>query len=289
MKLYKKAGIYVLRNRDNGNCYVGKDTRLGRRIKEHLSLRDPSCPAIHNAIKKHDADVFDVELIPYPNISHEALNEVEKWKIRQLKSHKSQGGYNLTWGGEGLDSETAREENLRRVEEGTHHFVGDKNPSHKRVKNGTHNFLGGEIQRKRIAEGTHHFLDKEAARQRSLKRVEEGTNPFLDSDFHRRNAQRRVEEGTHPFLGGEISRKTQRRRIDEGTHNFLNKSFYSRNSYFQRIKKKTKRRELYRLFAALLYTKSVCEERIYHKRIREGYFNKDIPDTSSAEQLIFFH
>ncbi len=72
-KLLKNAGIYVLRKCDNGKCYVGKDFRLGKRARRHLTLNTPDCPAIHNAIKRHGADAFEVELIPYPNISHEAL------------------------------------------------------------------------------------------------------------------------------------------------------------------------------------------------------------------------
>ena len=73
MKLLKNAGIYVIRKRDNNKRYVGKDTRLGIRARQHLRLKSPKCPAIHSAIKKHSADAFEVELIPYPNISPEAL------------------------------------------------------------------------------------------------------------------------------------------------------------------------------------------------------------------------
>lgn len=224
-KLLKNAGIYVLCNRDNGRCYVGKDTKLGRRAKEHLSLKSPQCPAIYNAIDTHSVDAFDVVLIPYPNISDAALNEVEKWKIRQLRSHYSQGGYNLTWGGDGLDSETAskvaRKTNRKRVEEGTHHFLGETNPVHKQMEEGTHPFFTGEINRGRVADGTHNFLGGELQR----KRVEEGTHNFQDSEFKskhsRENNRKRVEEGTHHFLDSEFKSKTQRKRVANGTHNLL--------------------------------------------------------------------
>ena len=251
MKLLKNAGIYILRNRDNGKCYVGKDSNLGRRVKEHLALKSQSCKLIHRAIKAHGADTFDVELIHYPNISPETLNQVEKWKIRQLNAHYSQGGYNITWGGDGVDSETARANALKRIEEGfSHQFLGDKNPSPKRIADGTHHFLNSnfqrEINRKRVANGTHNFQDGEKARANNLKR-------FAD-----------------------------------GTHHFLDKAFKSRRTYLCRLNCKNKRREFYHWVSIILTAKSVCEERIYRKRQREGYFDMSIPDTSNANQLILF-
>ena len=262
MTKLKNAGIYVLCNRDNGKCYVGKDSNLGSRAKIHLALKDKSCPTIHNAIKKLGADAFDVELIRYPNISREALCEVEKWKIVQLKSHRSKGGYNLTHGGDGLDPDIASKTSRKRVAEGTHNFIGGELQK-KRVVDGTHPFLNGEIQRKaqrkRVAEGTHHLLDREQARKNALKRIADGTHHFLKVDYNRT----RLENGTHPFL---------------------DKSIQPRAIYSRRIAHKNRRREFYRIYAALLTTKSVCEEWIYRKRIREGFFDIDIPDTSNAEQ-----
>ena len=177
-KLLKCAGIYILTNSVNGNCYVGKDVKLGSRAKRHLSLKTPGCRAIHRAIKKHGRNAFEVQLIPYPNISHDALCEVERWKIRQLGSHGSHGGYNLTFGGDGVDSETVSENNL------------------KRVADGTHNLLGGEINRKRVADGTHHLLGGEIARENALKRVVDGTHNLLGGEINRK----RVADSTHNLL-----------------------------------------------------------------------------------------
>ena len=52
----------------------------------------------------------------------------------------------------------------------------------KRVENGTHNFLGGKIakesQQKRVAEGKHHWLSGALQRISTAKRLAEGTHPF---------------------------------------------------------------------------------------------------------------
>lgn len=83
-----------------------------------------------------------------------------------------------------------------------------------RVKNGTHHFLGGEIQHKRISDGTHNFLDSEYQRRNALKKVENGTHPFLDREKAKQRATKRVENGTHNFIG------LNEERVKNGTHNF---------------------------------------------------------------------
>jgi hypothetical protein len=103
----------------------------------------------------------------------------------------------------------------KQVENGTHPWLGERNPIHKKiadetahllnsdwqkeksrkqVENGTHSFLGGEVQRKRIDNGTHHFLGE--------------SNPSI----------KKVKDGTHHLLGGSIQRETNRRLLAEGTH-----------------------------------------------------------------------
>jgi hypothetical protein len=55
-------------------------------------------------------------------------------------------------------SELATLNNIKRIENGTHHFVGDKNPVHEKVMNGTHNFLTNHPGKARLENGTHNFL-----------------------------------------------------------------------------------------------------------------------------------
>ena len=290
MKLLKNAGIYVLRKRDNSKCYVGKDHRLGDRVKQHLALNAPKCKAIHNAIKKHGAEAFDVELMHYPNISMEALKAVEKWKIRRLKSHYTQGGYNLTWGGDGLDPETARENALKAFADGTHPFLDSefqRANNLKRVANGTHHFLGGEIprkaQRKRVNEGTHHFLGGEIARKVIASVLLAAHIIFLGVKFS--------ENG---FKKEHIIFWVVKSKEKPVSSSFLTALTTSLTSLFRVVGGmligfilKTEGVIYTAYTRALLTAKSVCEERIYRKRTREGYFDVSIPDTSKSEQLTF--
>lgn len=86
-------------------------------------------------------------------------------------------------------SELASKAQLKRVEEGTHHFLGgdlQRKNSIKRVEKGTHNFLGRseEIRKwnlKRSAEGTHPWKDKTRASERNKKLIAEGAHYLLNS------------------------------------------------------------------------------------------------------------
>ena len=273
----KNPGIYILTSPDR-KTYVGKAINLQRRVREHLSLKTPNCKAVHRAIKKYGAENMRVETIHYPGISHEALCEVEKHKIIQLGSHKSEGGYNLTWGGDGLDSETASEHSRKRLAAGTHNFAGEQGS--KRAK---------ENNLKRVREGTHHFAGEQGskfAREKALKRLKEGTHHFAGeqgTELHRK----RLAAGTHHFAGeqgSKLARENNLKRLAAGTHHFLNSAVARKSHYIKRMNNKARRRELYRHYAVLLYSRAVDGMHIYQKRQREGFFDTDIPDTSRAEQ-----
>ena len=248
----KRQGIYILTNSVNGKQYVGKDTNLPRRINEHLSGKCPRCPHIHRAINKHGREAFDVEIIEYPGASHEALNAIEKWHIARLDTYKN--GYNCTKGGEGFDSETVQKNNQNRIVDSTHHFQDPEwqrqyNTSGQRIEDGTHNFQGEN-------------------------------NPSVQ----------RSRDGTHQWLG---ENNPSHQRVADGTHNFLENpelcyKAHRKSLWVRRLKTKARRREFYRLFASLLFTKSLCEIYRHRQLTREGFFDREIPDTSHAEQQALF-
>jgi hypothetical protein len=90
-------------------------------------------------------------------------------------------------------SEFMRSINIKRVEDGTHQFLGERNPSHKRVADGTHHFIGGQIAKRAAAD-----------------RIRSGSHNFQGSA----NNNKRIEQNRHPFVGGSI----QRERMLAGTH-----------------------------------------------------------------------
>lgn len=109
-------------------------------------------------------------------------------------------------------------QNQKRVENGTHNFLGDSNPNHRRLADGTHHFLGANSpNHRRLADGTHNFLteaNREAVRERNQKHIAAGTHAFSRPGFSQYWRKRRVEAGTHNFLGKNMSKKL----IAEGRH-----------------------------------------------------------------------
>ena len=267
----ENPGIYILTS-PSGKQYVGKDTNLPKRVKAHLNGNTPQCRAIHNAIQKYGRDAFSVEIIRYPGISEKALNAVERWWIRRLKT-LDPGGYNLTEGGDGaIPSEETRqkmrESSYKQIKKGTHPFLSENHPSRKHVANGTHHFLGdNNPSHKRIEDGTHHFLNNDFQRQVQKKRIAEGTHNFLSNDFQRRSAQKRIAEGTHNFLGENHPIK---RLSKEGTH------------------PKTRKRQKAEWCYIIALSRFYYEIHDYTLKRRAEFLSKDIPDTSNAEQTYLF-
>ena len=136
----KQTGIYILTNRVNGKQYVGQSVDLHKRVQKHLSFTK-GCPAIRGALQKYGRSVFDVQLIPYPAISSDALNAVERWHIARLDTLAPKG-YNLRAGGEGggSPSEVTRQKlrvaNLGKTLSTTHREAlrlantGENNPNY---------------------------------------------------------------------------------------------------------------------------------------------------------------
>ncbi|RKU10799.1 hypothetical protein C6503_19125 [Candidatus Poribacteria bacterium] len=267
----KNPGIYILTS-PSGKKYVGKDSNLPTRVRDHLSGNTPQCRHVHRAIQKYGREAFSVEIIRYPGISEDALNAVERWKIRQLQT-LSPSGYNLTEGGEGvIPSEEIRRKKSaivsKQIANGTHNFVGENHPAKQHVKKGTHHFLGDKNPvHKQLADGKHHFLDSNFQRQVQKKRIDKGTHNFLGSDFQQYHAKKRIDEGTHNFLGENHPIK---RLSKEGRHPSTRKRLKGEWCYI------------------IALSRFWYEIHDYTLKRRAEFLSKDIPDTSNAEQTYLF-
>lgn len=87
----------------------------------------------------------------------------------------------------------------------------------KKVKDGTHHLLGPSFNKKRVENGNHHWLDGTKSSQTQIALIESGKHHFVNSDWQKENQLRLIANGRHNFVGGEI----QKRLINEGTHHFL--------------------------------------------------------------------
>lgn len=93
--------IYLVINKINNKCYVGKTTKLlDKRKHEHLkeARLHVDNTYSHNAIRKYGENNFEWKVITRTNDAT-ILNDLEKFYIFKFQSYEN--GYNLTKGGEG--------------------------------------------------------------------------------------------------------------------------------------------------------------------------------------------
>jgi group I intron endonuclease len=99
-----KGIIYSWLNSVNGKEYIGQTIHEKRRYLEHKNKRKGAKQVIDRAIDKYGSDSFEysviVTVVGYTKKEvRERLNELEVKYIALRKTHYTQGGYNVTWGG----------------------------------------------------------------------------------------------------------------------------------------------------------------------------------------------
>lgn len=95
--------IYLLTNQQNEKRYIGKTVNtLDERWAGHCNSarRGDTSMYVTRAIAKWGIEAFYREVIE--ECSDDLLSERETFWITEFKTHVSMGGYNLTFGGEGL-------------------------------------------------------------------------------------------------------------------------------------------------------------------------------------------
>jgi len=118
-KVVKIAIIYLIRLW-GAPKYVGYTTRnLERRWKCHCYEAQSSKGGfvLHKAIRKYSKDAFTIEeLYQSADLDH-TLKMKENQFIMEHKTHVTEGGYNLTMGGEGSNGYIKSEKTCRKISE----------------------------------------------------------------------------------------------------------------------------------------------------------------------------
>jgi group I intron endonuclease len=125
----KNSGIYCFENLINGKKYIGQADKLRDRVGHHRSsLRGgyDGCIALRNSWNKYGEDNFDIYLIE--ECHPELLDEREIFWIKELHTHVSEGGLNISWGGDAfMRGRKHSEESKRKISENSATPSGELN------------------------------------------------------------------------------------------------------------------------------------------------------------------
>lgn len=185
--------------RTNKPFYVGKGT--GKRM--HM-LHDRSTKFLrkYSSLKGY----VDVTEIAYFKESKDALN----FECELISELGLETLTNITPGGEGVDSSTARRNALKRAAKGT---MGTQQEYARQlsVQRAKHRASKGELELQKpgraselskiqVAKGTHPLLSGEVQRKTNLKLLAKGTHLFQRPGFHKESQRKALENGTHSSI-----------------------------------------------------------------------------------------
>lgn len=214
------------------------------RFRKHKnSANYGSSQYIHRAFRKYGFDSFEFTVI-FQSWSNDYLDYFEREFIREYDCCILDGadkGYNMTRGGEGVDSETGAIIQKARYDSGDHNWakidMSEYNSlrNAERVADGTHHFLGSTFQDSRVAAGLHPWAGESGSEHNSKK------------------ARKEIAEGRHNF-NSEFSKEHNKKRVDDGTHNFKSQAHKDAAS----ARSKARMKDGTHQFSSISTTKSVC-------------------------------
>lgn len=89
----RKSGIYCIENTITNNKYIGQSVDVEKRMR----AKHYGSVALMDAINKYGIENFSFYVLEY--CEETELDEKETYYIKELKSHVTSGGYNISYGG----------------------------------------------------------------------------------------------------------------------------------------------------------------------------------------------
>lgn len=119
--------VYVITNKLNGKQYVGFTSQsVQQRFSDHLCHAHKGSESwIHQAIRKHGGEAFDVETIYMSEDERHTRGEMEPYFINEYGTYLN--GYNMTPGGDGSPMTPEKREKLSISMRGNQNSAGSRN------------------------------------------------------------------------------------------------------------------------------------------------------------------
>ncbi len=175
--------IYKATNIITGQCYIGQTIKpLQRRIQLHQTGKYRSY--FQNSLKKYGIENFKWEILK-ENVERKMLGIMETFMIMVHNTHVSDGGFNLTWGGEGISGYKHSKESIQKgieTKRRNNTLKPSKEAIQKRVetrrKNGTYKVTKEAIQKGIETRRKNGKKDSPETREKKRKRMTGSGNPM---------------------------------------------------------------------------------------------------------------
>jgi len=189
-------GIYCFENLVDGKKYIGQSINIERRYKEHFRfLEKEECgdenKYFWNALKKYGIQNFSFYILE--ECHQDLLNDLEVKYIKELNSHKTENGYNVSWGGNspmrGIEKSVETRMRMSNSKKGK--LLGKDNPNYGNKMS--------EDSKKKISEANSGRVRSEEAKKKALEtRIE--NNGRWDGKNHP-NFSKKFKKSSSQYIG----------------------------------------------------------------------------------------
>lgn len=161
------SGIYCFENIVNGKKYIGQADNLKHRTGHHRSfLRGgyDGCTALQNSWNKYGEENFKIYVVEECIV--ELLSDKEIYWIKELHTHVSENGLNISWGGDAfMRGRNHTEESKKKISENSSDRIGENNPQYGKPRT--------EDERDKISQGLLNYYKTHADKKIGTKQPQD--------------------------------------------------------------------------------------------------------------------
>ena len=215
--------IYQIKNRVNGKKYIGRTVyTVEKRFKTHVTQASKKT-LLGCAILKYGAEAFELSVIE--ECDNSVVGSREIYWIKELKTHASEGGYNLTYGGDGGMLGFKMSEETRRLmsEKSKGRVFSEESKEKMRQKALGRKF--SEADRKKMSESakrkppvTQETIEKRRAKLIGQKRTQEQNDRRLHAQLavHYHHTEETKKKLSEINVGKKVSEETKKKISEAG-------------------------------------------------------------------------
>ena len=193
----KICGIYMIKNKINGNIYIGQAADIYERWKEHISLLRRGKHVnnhLQRAWNKYGSDNFEFSIVE--ECSENALNDREICWISEYDSYHN--GYNQTLGGGGVRGFKHDEETKQRISES---LKGENAPWYGKQRSEETKVKVGQASKERWSNSENHPMYGKHHTEESKEKMSKSHKGKTLTDEHKAKLSKASSGENNPMYG----------------------------------------------------------------------------------------